>query len=59
MDTTKPFARFPSEPLTFVVPALACSPADLAAQLRSADAPLLIDVRKSQVFETTSHALRP
>ena len=59
MDTTNPFARFPSVPLTSKAPALDCSPAELAEQLRAATAPLLIDVRKNQAFETASHTLRP
>jgi len=57
MDTTNPFARFPSVPLTSMAPALDYSPAELAEQLRAATAPLVIDVRKNQAFEAASHTL--
>ena len=48
MDTTNPSSDSSS---------YFCSPADLAAQLRSSDAPLLIDVRKNEAFIASGYAL--
>jgi rhodanese-related sulfurtransferase len=44
MDTTKP-------------PVFSCSPAELSARLSSADAPLLIDVRKTEAYLASPHTL--
>lgn len=52
MDTTKPSANSSSSSATF-----SCSPAGLAAQLRASDAPLVIDVRKNEAFNTSDCTL--
>jgi len=52
MDTTNP-----SQLSTANQPAYSCSPAELAAQLRSSDAPLVIDVRKNDAFAASTYML--
>ena len=52
MDTTDP-----SRPSAASAASCICSPAELAAQLRSSDAPLLIDVRKNDAYKASDCTL--